>query len=294
MTVKTKAIAAFVCLVIGGIAVAQVAGRDPFEVPVLRNGDYGEWDPARELTFRFEDWRGEETVTGRYAVFSFPIGHTNPWSSGAPDKGSTGRADLQHRMSIGEGGTITILAQATEKAEWTTGHRGPPSYETRLSAFSPIDGETIRRVMRNAKRLNGPFPGYELTLFLQYKEEAFHHVGEHCGYDMFESVAYRDWHFRPGPFDLERPPPPEVEHPFDRARVFGWPSANGITHDFGVICEDRKSCIVSAEVRPWLNMRFFFDREWLCDIPKVIPAHLDWLESRIVEEETEILNPAHQ
>ncbi|MEM9797374.1 MAG: hypothetical protein AAF919_12850 [Pseudomonadota bacterium] len=289
-----RTMAVLLCLIVGGIALAQAVDRDPFEVPVQRRGDYGEWDPGRELTFRLEDWRGEETVTGRYAVFSFPIGHTIPWSSGVPDEGSTGWASLRHRMSVDKTGAIEILPQATTKAEWTVGQRGLPFYDTRVSARSPLDGETIRRVMRNAKRRNGPFPGYELTLFRQYAESELHHVGEHCGYDMFESMAYRDWHYRPGPFDLDRPPPPEIEHPFDRARVFGWPSANGITHDFGVICEDSKACIVAARVRPWITMRFRFDREWLCDIPKVVRPHLDWLETRIVAEETEILNPAYQ
>ncbi len=283
---------AVLCGIVGWWVYAT-AQQDPFVVPVQRYGDYGEWEPDRELTFRFEDWRGQDRVTGRYAVFSFPIGHTQRLSSGTPDEGSTGGTDLQHRMAFGADGTVEILPQATEEADWNYGSIAPPFYETSISPFS-YTGGLIRQSMVEAKQRDKPFPGYELNQFSQADASELHYIGEHCGFDMFESVAYREWHDRPRPFDLDRAPPPDVAPPFDRARVFGWPSADGVTYDFGVICEDRSACVVGVRQRPWLNVSFQFRRPWLCDIPKVVPAHLDWLESRIVEEETEILNPDYR
>lgn len=296
---KSIRIAAVLGLLVGGIAVAQVAvSDDPFEVPVRRHGDYGEWAPDREFTFRFEDYRGRETVTGRYAVFRFSIGHTLPRLSGSsPNEGSSASLQLQHHASLKEDGTVEILPQATSAGEdWHFGSISPPFYETSMSPFAGSNGEGVRRAMRQAKQLSGPFPGYEPTSFsTAFDADDLYHVGEHCGYDLFESVAGRGWHGRPGQlYDFNRPRPTDVVPPFDRARVFGWPSPDGGTYDFGVICGDGQICTVAAGVRPWLRMRFQFRRAWLCDIPKVIPTHLDWLEGQIIEEETEILNPAYQ
>lgn len=267
----------------------SMAQDDPFKVPVLRYGDYGEWDPDRELTFRYDHRRGE-TVSGRYVVFSFPIGHTIVRSPGAPDVGSTGFTRFQHKALFRADGTVEILPQATARDEWGSGGAYPPFYTSSLS-LGGSRGETIRLVMEASKQLDRPFPGYEVARFWTHDEEDFHYVGEHCGFDMFESIAYRRWHLVPEPFDLTRAPPPDMTPPFDRARVFGWPDTDGTGYDFGVICEDNGSCRAAFAARPWLPVTLHFRREWFCEIPKVVPAHLDWLESRIVEEETEILNP---
>ncbi|MEM7724522.1 MAG: hypothetical protein AAF376_19450 [Pseudomonadota bacterium] len=40
-----------------------------------------------------------------------------------------------------------------------------------------------------------------------------------------------------------------------------------------------------------MTQTYFFDRSMLCDMPRVIPAHLEWLNARIVDQQTEITNP---
>lgn len=294
---KSIRIAAVLGVLVGGIALAQVAEPDdPFEVPVARYGDWGEWDPDRELTFRFEDWWLGETVTGRFITLSIPIGYTYSISDtlGSPDRGSTGMVHVHQKLATDENGDSIFLPHATQEEEWR--RRAtivPPNFSARLSSNTSKTGRLILSVMRRTKARNASFPGYEWGSFSKYREEDLYHVGEYCGFDMFESTASRLWHTGPdGVLDFDNPPPQDIEYSFDRARIFGWPDANGVTYSSGIICQTGTTCYVDARLRDWMGVRLRFRPELLCEMPKVIPTYLDWLESRVIEEETEILNPA--
>ncbi|MEM7488633.1 MAG: hypothetical protein AAF390_05860 [Pseudomonadota bacterium] len=264
---------------------------DPFDVPVRLRADWGRWDPDRVLRFTFHERRGR-AATGRYVTYGIPIGHTDRWSYGSPDRGSSGVVHLSHRVETGPFDTITFAPKATSNEEWGGTFTEPPYFSSSIDASLPPTDRRRKQTMYEAKRENGPFPGYRFERFAEWRTESFHYVGEYCGFEMFESAAFREWHERPPPLDLIRPPPEEFEPPFDRARLFGWPTGDGVSYRHAFLCNDSNLCFGDERPRSWLKVTYWFRSAWLCRIPEIIPAHLDWLDTLVVEEERDILNPA--
>ncbi|KIT16062.1 hypothetical protein [Jannaschia aquimarina] len=291
-------LAALLAVGLGAGAVAQhLPQRDPWHLPATQGGDWPKWDPRRQLTFAFHERARGNIVTGRFVTFEMALGHTTGgygWLVGAPNAESSAGATLYHNAAFAEDGSVSILPQATSHDGPPRGGTvTPPGFGVRLSSSDSPNHRILERLMIQAKQFNPPFPGkYRLgggRLALSDPDEV-HHVGEHCGFDMFESTTDREWHQHP--LDLTRPPLPDILFPHDRARLFGWPNEGGVTYEFELLCEDDQLCLLDAPPRDWLNATYLFRRAWLCEVPKTVHAHRAWLEERVVAEETERVNPA--
>jgi hypothetical protein len=292
-----RSIAVVVTACCAGAFVLADAMRDPWRLPATQSEDWPAWDPEQRLTFTFHDRRRDDIITGRFVTIEVAMGHTD-WGGGfnwgSPNGGSSRFISLHHDAIVEPDGSVSMLPGETSPDRRPSPATTPPGFTVTLSTTDAPDHSIYEKLMIQAKQFNPPFSGeYRagFPLFDTGKPEEVHYIGEHCGFDMFESAVNRVWHQRPPPLDLTRPPPPEVAYPFDRARLFGWPNEDGVTYEFALICDDRSLCGLDAPPRPWLNASYFFRRQWLCDVPKVVHAHQAWLEDHIVAEETETLNP---
>ncbi len=63
---------------------------------------------------------------------------------------------------------------------------------------------------------------------------------------------------------------------------------------FDLIAECDSLCSIEIAYNDWITMTYLMEPEMLCEAPAMIPAHLEWLRSRIADQELDILNPVYR
>lgn len=258
---------------------------DPFEVPITSGTGWPEFDPDGTLTFTLHDRVGGDMVTGRFVTFEVEMGHLNPSGRGFPGSPASGSMPVEQHPIFGDDGHITFAPHAAVGEEWSYG-LAADSFEFSMRAVSVSESmlPLFNRRMQQALQ-NGPFPGYSELYDTGRTLYALNQA--HCGFDMYDHIGIHDW------VALSYPEP---AYPVNAARVLGWPEGAMRTGGYTYVadCRASQTCRIDTEFRGWLHLRYRFLPEHLCSMPAIIEAHQDWLNDRVIDEETQILNPDFQ
>ncbi|SFI47151.1 hypothetical protein [Jannaschia pohangensis] len=278
---------------VGVVAWAQEED-DPFYVPIQRVPVISPFELERKITFELHDWQLNEITSGRFVTFEFQMSHLHPlWTW--PDGPAT-VVNLNQAYLPNIGGTPGFGPKKPRPGEPMDTGRAilePPNVYVTLNALLGSSSKRLNRLMLYAKETSDPFPGYAPGAQSVSREGDLYDIDiEHCGFDVFEKITPRPWHRTNDVMDLTVPTPDDVPYPFDRGRFFGWPAEDGLSYEWAAECNT--VCKVSLQYNDWISAEYQFDRSMLCEAPTLIQAHMDWLNSRIVDQQLEILNPRYQ
>lgn len=250
------------------------------------------YEPDRIIRMTLHEYKRDSEVehktTGRFVTFGIPMKYLAT-NSIYPDQ-----VPLQFMMEVGwrknaDGRLESVNLRDGRGLIPRDLRTDDKIIRTNVTFFKSNSTALRSQEFQRAKASAAPFPGYGIGM--TWGKGATYWLGEtYCGFDVFESIAYRPWHLGAG--DFGTPPPSGLDEPFNRARLFGLPDGAG-GYRLAIECKDTKVpdtrpprlyCNTDAAFNDYIVATVRFQHTRVCDAEEIVDAQVELLRQSVVEE----------